>query len=106
MQQTESTTLGSQPGSTAQQIRKILQEWRNNGQKDSFEERTSAIRRVIELIDLAGLDDQEKQFFLGSMESLISNARSHDAKCSLSGLWIDKLEMPRRRARTAIQVPE
>jgi ankyrin repeat protein len=65
MQQTGSTTLGSQPGPTAEQIRKILQEWRNNGQKDSFEERTSAIRRVIELIDIAGLDDQRKTVFLG-----------------------------------------
>jgi hypothetical protein len=37
---------------------------------------------------------REKQFFLGSMEFLISNARSHDAKCLLSGLWIEKLEMP------------
>jgi hypothetical protein len=65
MQQTGSTTLGSQPGPTAQEIQKILQEWRNNGQKDSFEERTSAIRRVIELIDVAGLDDQRKTVFLG-----------------------------------------
>ena len=65
MQQTGSITLGSQPSPTAQQIWKILQEWRNNGQKDSFEERTSAIRRVIELIDLAGIDDQRKTVFLG-----------------------------------------
>ncbi|RYP60724.1 hypothetical protein DL771_010412 [Monosporascus sp. 5C6A] len=64
-QRTGSTTSGSQTVPTAQKIRKILQEWRDNGQKGSFEERTSAVRRVIELIDVTELDDGRKAVFLG-----------------------------------------
>ncbi|RYP69278.1 hypothetical protein DL770_008288 [Monosporascus sp. CRB-9-2] len=64
-QQTGSTTSSSQPAPTAEQVRKILQEWRDNGQKGSFEDRTSAVRRVIELIDVAELDDGSKAVFLG-----------------------------------------
>ncbi|OCL02208.1 hypothetical protein AOQ84DRAFT_349486, partial [Glonium stellatum] len=59
------TTSGSQPDLAPQQIRKAVQEWHQSGQKDSFEERTSTIRRVIELINLAELDDQSEAAFLG-----------------------------------------
>ncbi|KAH8693390.1 hypothetical protein GQ44DRAFT_595961, partial [Phaeosphaeriaceae sp. PMI808] len=63
-QQTGSITLGPQPDLAAQQIREILQAWRSNGQKDSFEERTTSIRRVVELIDPAELDDARQRVFL------------------------------------------
>ncbi|KAF2684142.1 hypothetical protein K458DRAFT_279973, partial [Lentithecium fluviatile CBS 122367] len=62
-QQTGSTS-GHQPDPAAQKIREILEEWRNNGQNDSIEERTSSIRKVVELIDSAELDDERRKLFL------------------------------------------
>lgn len=41
-----------------QQIREILQDWHQNGQKDLFEEGTSSLRRVIESIDPEKLGDE------------------------------------------------
>ncbi|RYP07648.1 hypothetical protein DL764_002385 [Monosporascus ibericus] len=71
MQQTGSTTSDAQPAGTAQQVRKILQELHDNdGQKGSFEERTSAVRRRQDfdlfriLVETAG--EQKRPTFLGS----------------------------------------